>query len=280
MGRPQRPIPDDDRSPEAEFGRALRRLRADAGDPTYAQLQRRTGYSDTTLSAAASGRGRPSREVVQALVVALGGDAAEWDERWRALPAPDGGRAAVPPSADTADGAGAADPGEAVPVDAPAPRWRRPAAMAGVAGLAAVAVAVTGFQLAGAEDPGRAPASSPSGPVIVTVQNEVTAGPAAMREDSPAYLSSRPENSCRARGCLAPGDAAFDTGDTLEVVCQVTGERTTNGNDGDPADDANPELFTSTRWYGSRLPDGSLGYLAETWISPADRGGLGLPRCG
>ena len=83
----------------------------------------------------------------------------------------------------------------------------------------------------------------------------------------------------RARGCIAPGDAIFDTGDTLEVVCQVTGERTTNGNDSDPADDHNPELFTSTRWYGSQLPDGSLAYLAEAWISPADRGGLDLPRC-
>ena len=56
--------------------------------------------------------------------------------------------------------------------------------------------------------------------------------------------------------------------------------RTTNGNDSDPADDHNPELFTSTRWYGSQLPDGVLAYLAEAWISPADRGGLDQPRCG
>ena len=55
---------------------------------------------------------------------------------------------------------------------------------------------------------------------------------------------------------MAPG-TVFDTGDTLEVVCQVTGERTTNGNDSDPADEYNPELFTSTRWYGSQLPDGA-----------------------
>jgi transcriptional regulator with XRE-family HTH domain len=273
VGRPQRPIPDDDHSPEAEFARALRRLREEAGNPTYAQLQKRTGYSDTTLSAAASGRGRPSREVVQALVVALGGDPAEWDDRWRALPAPDAGQPpTLPepvPESDLADGA-------------PPHRRRRTAIVAGVVGLLAVAVVVLGIRLTGGNgsdadrDP---PTTSPAGPVTVTVQNQVTAGAAAMREDSPAYLSTRAENSCRARGCMAPGDAVFDTGDTLEVVCQVTGERTTNGNDSDPADDHNPELFTSTRWYGSQLPDGGLAYLAEAWISPADRGGLDLPRC-
>ena len=69
------------------------------------------------------------------------------------------------------------------------------------------------------------------------------------------------------------------TGDRLAVVCQTTGDRTTNGNDGDPADDANPVLHTSRTWYGARLDDGSLGYLSETWLSPLDRGGLGLPRC-
>lgn len=273
MGRPQRPIPDDDHSPEAEFARALRRLRAEAGNPTYAQLQRRTGYSDTTLSAAASGRGRPSQEVVQALVVALGGDPAEWDDRWRALPAPDAGQQPAPSEPGPASG----------PTDeAPPSRRRRTTVLAGVVALLAVAVAVTGFQLAGgggSPDAAEPPPASPTASVTVTVQNQVTAGAAAMREDSPAYLSTRAENNCRARGCMAPGNTTFDTGDMFEAVCQVTGERTTNGNDGDPADDHNPELFTSTRWYGARLPDGSLGYLAETWLSPADRGGLGLPRC-
>ena len=272
MGRPQRPIPDDDHSPEAEFARGLRRLRDEAGNPTYAQLQKRTGYSDTTLSAAASGRGRPSREVVQALVVALGGDPAEWDDRWRALPAPDAGQPPAPSEP--------APPSEPA-LEAPPHRRRRTAVAASVVGLLAVAVAVTGFRLTDDEGSGAdgRPSTSTSEPVTVTVQNQVTAGAAAMREDSPAYLSSRAENNCRARNCMAPGDAVFDTGDTLEVVCQITGERTTNGNDSDPADDHNPELFTSTRWYGSRLPDGSLAYLAEAWISPADRGGLDLPRC-
>lgn len=273
MGRPERPIPDDDRSPEAEFARGLRRLRAEAGNPTYAQLQRRTGYSDTTLSAAASGRGRPSLDVVQALVVALGGDAVEWTDRWRALPGPESSR---PPGAPPPD----AEP--VLPADRSA-RRRGPLLVASAIALLAIGAAVTGSRLSDGGDAGASPgvptASSPATPVTVTVQNQVTAGAAAMREDSPAYLSTRPENSCRARGCMAPGDVTFDTGDTLEVVCQLTGERTTNGDDTDPSDDSNPELFTSTRWYGSPLPDGGVAYLAETWISPADRGGLDLPRC-
>ena len=74
-------------------------------------------------------------------------------------------------------------------------------------------------------------------------------------------------------------DNGLAPGDRLPVVCQTTGERTTNGNDGDAADDANPLLADSRLWYGARLDDGSIGYLSEIWLSPIDRGGLGLPRC-
>jgi transcriptional regulator with XRE-family HTH domain len=270
VGRPQRPIPDEDRSPAAEFARQLRQLRAAAGNPTYAQLQRRTGYSDTTLSAAMSGRGRPSREVVETLVTALGGDPVEWDEKWRSLPGPD--------TAPTTATAGPPGPEFTALPEVPARARGRKVIVAAAIGLVAVAVAVLGHQLANDSEAGADPDPPVTTSITVTVQNQVTAGPAAMREDSPAYLSTRPENNCRSRGCAAPGDT-LDTGDRLEVVCQLTGERTTNGNDGDPSDDRNPELFTSTRWYGSPLPDGGTGYLAETWLSPADRGGLDLPRC-
>jgi hypothetical protein len=271
VGRPQRPIPDEDRSPAAEFARQLRQLRAAAGNPTYAQLQRRTGYSDTTLSAAMSGRGRPSREVVETLVTALGGDPVEWDEKWRSLPAPDAAPTTVP--------AGTPEPELTALPEGSAPAGGRKVIVAAAIGLVAVTLAFFGYRLVSGDEAGADPTPPVATSVTVTVQNQVTAGPAAMREDTPAYLSTRPENNCRSRGCAAPGDT-FDTGDRLEVVCQLTGERTTNGNDGDPSDDRNPELFTSTRWYGSPLPDGGTGYLAETWLSPADRGGLDLPRCG
>ncbi len=45
------------------------------------------------------------------------------------------------------------------------------------------------------------------------------------------------------------------------------------------ADDANPERFESTRYYGVRLGDGTFGYVSEVWVRAADRGGLGLPSC-
>ena len=38
-------------------------------------------------------------------------------------------------------------------------------------------------------------------------------------------------------------------------------------------------LFSSTRYYGVRLTNGTFGYVSETWIHPSHRGGLGLPAC-
>lgn len=279
MGRPQRPIPDDDHSPEAEFARELRRLREGAGNPTLGVLARRTGYSDTTLSAAMSGRGRPSLDVVLALVTALGGDGAAWETRWRSLSGP----AAAPVPAAAPASADAAEAPRAVAVVPPAPTdtaaqpdgtvpsqrgSRRPQVVAAVVALAAAVVAV--FLLANR--------AADEESVTVTVQNLVTAGAQGSVEDTPAYLSTVPRNYCRPEGCDVPG-TDLATGDHLEVVCQTTGERTTNGNDGDPADDANPLLDDSRLWYGARLDDGSIGYLSEVWLDPLDRGGLGLPRC-
>lgn len=63
------------------------------------------------------------------------------------------------------------------------------------------------------------------------------------------------------------------------AVCQRQGARTTNGNDSDPSDDGNPSLFSSTRWYGVRLPAGNVGFISEVWIDPSQRGGLGLAGC-
>ena len=135
MGRPQRPIPDDDTSPEAEFARELRRLRESAGNPTLAHLARRTGYSDTTLSAAMSGRGRPSLDVALALVTALGGDGPVWEARWRALPGPAGSTVASAPTVlpadaeETPSAVAVADPPAADA--APPPGWsRRPLVLA------------------------------------------------------------------------------------------------------------------------------------------------------
>jgi hypothetical protein len=114
---------------------------------------------------------------------------------------------------------------------------------------------------------------------VITVDNRVTNG-ASMREDtSPALLTTQPWTFCGRRGCNI-GGTERSSGQTFDAaVCQTTGERTTNGNDSSSADDANPERFESTRYYGVRLTNGTFGYVSEVWIRAADRGGLGLPGC-
>jgi hypothetical protein len=65
----------------------------------------------------------------------------------------------------------------------------------------------------------------------------------------------------------------------IEFVHPTRGERITNGADNDPADDRNPGLFASTRWYGILLANGNLGFVSEVWVARPQRGGLGLPSC-
>jgi len=114
---------------------------------------------------------------------------------------------------------------------------------------------------------------------VITVDNRVTNG-MGMREDStPARLTTQPWTFCGSRGCNIYGTERSSGGTYDAAICQTTGERTTNGNDHDASDDANPERFESTRYYGVRLTDGTFGYVSEVWIRAADRGGLGLPGC-
>ena len=84
MGRREKPI-DPAGGVLARFAAELRELRVRAGSPTYRELALRAFYSASTLSQAASGLVVPSRAVTLAFVSACGGDAAEWDRRWRAL---------------------------------------------------------------------------------------------------------------------------------------------------------------------------------------------------
>ncbi len=221
-------------------------------------------HSDTT--------GRPSLDVVLALVTALSGDGAVWEARVVLLTGPTGAPAPAPAAlaADDEDAPRAvavAPPPSTAPAPEPtgtvAPRCgsRRPHVPAAVAAVVAV------FLLADR--------AADEDSVTVTVQALVTAGAQNSVEDTPAHLSTVPRNACRARGCTAPGPGP-NTGDRLQVVCQTTGERRTNGNDGDPAGDGIPLLDDSRLRYGAGLDDGSTGHLSEIWL---DRGGLGLPRC-
>jgi hypothetical protein len=101
-----------------------------------------------------------------------------------------------------------------------------------------------------------------------------------MREDVvPVTLSTVPESFCMARGCALRGTERW-TGETYATaICQTQGARITNGRDSDPSDDANPDLFASSLYYGVRLDDGTTGYVSEVWTVASQRGGLGLPPC-
>jgi len=145
----------------------------------------------------------------------------------------------------------------------------------GVIALAPIvlAVAVTGSTIAwhrglAAETPAK----------VITVYNKVTNGAADMREDKPAYLSTLTQNYCKMFGCNLPSTDML-SGAKINAVCQTPGARTTNGEDGSAEDDANPNLYESTLWYGIRWPDGRFGYISEVWIQARYRGGLGLPQC-
>lgn len=83
MGRREAPL--DPGSPLYEFAAGLRALRAEAGAPTYREMERRAGYSTSVLSAAASGASLPTLAVTLAFVGSCGGDAADWEQRWERL---------------------------------------------------------------------------------------------------------------------------------------------------------------------------------------------------
>lgn len=113
----------------------------------------------------------------------------------------------------------------------------------------------------------------------LTVDNRVTNGATMMREDTPAYLSTVTRNFCKRDGCMVSGTDVLSSGSNVTAYCQVSGDRTTNGQDNSSIDDRNPGLFESQRWYGIRWSDGRTGYISEVWIAAAHRGGAGLPGC-
>lgn len=81
MPRGERPLDEGD-SPLLQFAGDLRRLRAEAGSPTYRVLAQRAHFAITTLSEAASGRKLPGLDVTLAYVRACGGDEDTWAQRW------------------------------------------------------------------------------------------------------------------------------------------------------------------------------------------------------
>ncbi|GAB3160208.1 hypothetical protein GCM10027258_75150 [Amycolatopsis stemonae] len=82
----ERPLgPGDD--VVVEFAAGLRRLREEAGGPTYRTLAADAGYSAAALSEAAGGRKLPGLALTTAYVSACGGDVEQWEARWREVAA-------------------------------------------------------------------------------------------------------------------------------------------------------------------------------------------------
>ncbi|MFC3896072.1 helix-turn-helix domain-containing protein [Lentzea rhizosphaerae] len=86
MPRGERPLGPEDTA-LLRFAGDLRRLRDQAGKPSYRELARRANYSPTALSDAAGGRKLPSLALTLAFVKACEADPAPWTKRWRELAA-------------------------------------------------------------------------------------------------------------------------------------------------------------------------------------------------
>ncbi|MFE7170639.1 hypothetical protein [Streptomyces sp. NPDC057616] len=82
MGRREKPL-DPGAGAVQRFAHELRKLRDEAGTPTYRDMARDAGYSAPTLAAAAAGERLPSAAVLAAYVTACGGDPGSWAERLR-----------------------------------------------------------------------------------------------------------------------------------------------------------------------------------------------------
>lgn len=86
MPRPENPL-DEANGLVAEFAGDLRRLRDQAGRPSYRALAKRAHYSAAALADAAAGRRLPTLAVTVAYVRACGGPRVEWEQRWRLVAA-------------------------------------------------------------------------------------------------------------------------------------------------------------------------------------------------
>ncbi|MGW4518452.1 helix-turn-helix domain-containing protein [Streptomyces sp. NPDC004393] len=83
MGRPENSITPG-QGPVEDFACYLRKVRADAGTPTYRQMAARSHYSASVLSRAAAGKQLPSAEVARAFAGACGADENQAEQQWAA----------------------------------------------------------------------------------------------------------------------------------------------------------------------------------------------------
>lgn len=105
-------LPETPHDSVDRFAADLRRLRVDAGTPTYDRLRSETGISKSVLTEAFAGRSLPSARTVDAIVRTCNGSTDDWLARRDALSK---GRAVTAP--------------EPTGSDTPAPLWRRRSAL-------------------------------------------------------------------------------------------------------------------------------------------------------
>lgn len=160
------------------------------------------------------------------------------------------------------------------------PRMRRRRATTLVSAVSVIALASGGAYALHQRGPSH-PTLAPSRLVVF---DKLVFGKAGLREDPiPAGLSGELRRGCHRLGCYLRGSQRHTGGTLPPPVCVVTGPLVTNGSLKDPADDENPNLVASTLWYG--VSDGSgrksprIRYISEVWVTPRQRGGLGLPTC-
>jgi Protein kinase domain len=158
------------------------------------------------------------------------------------------------------------------------PRRKRIAITAVAAGVAVVVGGVAYAQH------GRGTSNSVASAPRLVIFDKVVFGKAGLREDpTPAALSTELRLGCHRLGCNVRGTERHSGGTLPPPVCVATGPLVTNGSLSDPSDDHNPNLVASALWYGVSDGKGNsarhLRYISEVWVSPHQRGGLGLPPC-
>jgi len=242
MARQERPV-DPTAGPLPSLAYELRKLRVEGGSPTYRALARKTGYSASTLSEAASGTRKPTLDVLMAYVGALGGDQDAWRERWQAL-----------------DGAPEA-PAREQPPDEPA-RQATPLAygvrlaLGALLVLAVVAAGATWLIRRGGAEPATAPA-------VVAVPPGCPAVPGTATFTAKTYGSGAKIRQGPAR--TERELYAVPDGCTLGLIGYCLGERITDATAGTP----------DVRWF---MVAGG-GVVASAIVHGNPPAGTGVSRC-